>query len=323
MPRTRLYRGGRLEKENFPVEEISDVVTASDAVVWLDLSSPDHAELELVANEFGLHVLAVEDALDKQQRPKLDVYPTHIFISAYSARFDDVSGELATSEVAAFVTDHALITVRKDRQFDIDAVVARWDAAPQMASHGVGFLLHGFLDQLVDSHFESVQTLDEAIEGLEDLLFDGGRRTSEVQRRSFEVRKSLVLLRRVLLPMREVVNSVMRHNIALVDTEMMPYYQDLYDHVLRAYEWTESLRDLVATILETHLTIQGNQLNLIMKKVTSWAAIIAVPTAITGFYGQNVPYPGFAQASGFIMSTSLTIILSVGLYILFKRRDWV
>ena len=101
--------------------------------------------------------------------------------------------------------------------------------------------------------------------------------------------------------MREVVNTLMRRDIGLVTDEMTPYYQDVYDHVLRATEWTESLRDLVTTILETNLTIQGNRLNVITKKVTSWAAIIAVPTAITGFYGQNLPYPGFARTSGFIM----------------------
>jgi len=104
---------------------------------------------------------------------------------------------------------------------------------------------------------------------------------------------------------------------------MGPYFQDVYDHVLRAMEWIESLRDLVSTILETNLTIQGNRQNAIMKKVTSWAAIIAVPTAVTGFYGMNVPYPGFARHSGFVTSMVLLVVLSGGLYLLFKRLDWL
>ena len=116
-----------------------------------------------------------------------------------------------------------------------------------------------------------------------------------MQRRSFELRKSLVLLRRVVLPMREVVNSLMRRDLRVVTEPLHPYYQDVYDHVLRATEWTESLRDLVTTILETNLTIQGNRMNVITKKVTSWAAIIAVPTLVTGVYGMNVPYPGFGK----------------------------
>ena len=103
----------------------------------------------------------------------------------------------------------------------------------------------------------------------------------------------------------------------------MPYYQDIYDHVLRASEWTESLRDLVNSILETNLTIQGNRLNVITKKVTSWAAIIAVPTFITGFYGMNVPYPGFSRQAGFATSIAIMVIAGIVLYIIFKRKDWL
>jgi magnesium transporter len=123
--------------------------------------------------------------------------------------------------------------------------------------------------------------------------------------------------------MREVVNSLLRRDLHIVAEAMTPYYQDVYDHVLRASEWTESLRDLVTTILETNLTIQGNRMNLVMKKVTSWAAIIAVPTAVTGFYGQNVPYPGFAAHSGFWVSSVLIVVLSSLLYWSFRRRDWI
>jgi magnesium transporter len=131
------------------------------------------------------------------------------------------------------------------------------------------------------------------------------------------------VLRRVVLPMREVVNSLMRPTMHVVHEPMLPYYQDVYDHVLRATEWTESLRDLVTTIQETNLTVQGNRFNSIMKKVTSWAAIIAVPTAITGFYGQNVPFPGSGKLWGFIVSIVLTVGVSVGLYVSFRRRDWL
>jgi magnesium transporter len=225
--------------------------------------------------------------------------------------------------VAVFVTHNALVTVRKSDQFDINGVIARWDASPDLAKHGVSFLLHGLLDYVVDGHFTAVQTLDDEIETLEDQLFDDKRPDWVVQRRSFELRKSLVQLRRVVLPMREVVNSLMRRDLHTFDEAMTPYYQDVYDHILRATEWTESLRDLVSAILETNLTIQGNRLNVITKQVTSWAAIIAVPTAITGFYGQNVPYPGFGQASGFYASTIMIVVLSVGLYVLFRRRDWI
>jgi magnesium transporter len=324
MARTRLYRDGNLALEDFPVEDISEHLADEQAVVWLDLCAPTHHDFEVVGQELGLHALAIEDALTEAQRPKLDHYQGHVFLTAYAVQLDPDAGQLHAYEIAAFVTERVLLTVRKDESIDIEAVVERWDASGDLAEHGVAFLVHGLLDYLVDGHFTAVQNLDQAIEDLEDLLFEERRsQIQAVQVRSYQLRKSLVVLRRVVLPNREVVNGLMRPTSHVVGEAMLPYYQDVYDHVLRATEWTESLRDLVTTILETNLTVQGNRLNTIMKKVTSWAAIIAVPTAITGFYGQNVPYPGYGRFWGFVVSTVLTLGMSVGLFFTFRRRDWL
>jgi len=321
--RTRLYRAGRLELEGFPPADISDYITDESVTIWLDLRDPDRDDLNVLSDEFGLHPLAIEDAVYEHERPKLDRYSSHLFLTAYGARLDTGTGKLITSELSAFVTPQALITVRKDDGLDIGAVVERWDDSPDLARFGVGFLLYGLLDYIVDGHFETVRSLDETVETLEDRLFDSSAQSLEVQRRSFELRKSLVLLRRIVLPMREVVNTLMRHDLQLVPDDLMPYYHDLYDHVLRATEWTESLRDLVISILETNLTVQGNRLNVITKKVTSWAAIIAVPTLITGYYGMNVPYPGFGKTIGYTISVIAMVVAALALYLIFKRKDWL
>jgi magnesium transporter len=321
--RNRLYRHGELELEGFPVDDISEYLKDDSTVIWLDLRDPDREDLAVLSAEFGLHPLAVEDAVQDHERPKLDRYRSHLFLAAYAVRLDTGTGQLYTSELAAFITPRALITVRKDDGLDIGAVVAYWDASPDLAGAGVGFLLHGLIDNVVDGHFAAVQALDDTIEGLEDQLFDDRSKGTEVQRRSFQLRKSLVLLRRVVLPMREVVNGLMRRDLHIVDELMMPYYQDVYDHVLRATEWTESLRDLVTTILETNLTIQSNRMNVITKKVTSWAAIIAVPTLVTGFYGMNVPYPGFAHESGVYVSVVIMVVAIITLWMVFRKQDWL
>jgi magnesium transporter len=312
-----------LEAEGFPVAQVSDHLGVEGVTVWLDLEGPDVKDLAVLTEEFGLHPLAVEDAVQKHERPKLDRYPDHLFLSTYAVHLDETTVELASSEIAAFITPNALITVRKDDGFSVDGLVKRWDDGPDLAVHGVAYLLYGLLDDIVDGHFAAVQSLDEQIEQLQDQLFAEAGPGVDVQRRSFALRKSLVLLRRVVLPMREVVNSLMRRDIHRLDEEMIHYYQDAYDHVLRVTEWTESLRDLVTTILETRLTLQGNRLNDIMKKLTSWAAIIAIPTAVTGFYGQNVPYPGFQQEWGFFSSVVLIVVIGGGLYLMFKRKGWL
>ena len=156
--RTRLYREGELIKEDFPPDEISDELRERHGcMIWLDLCQPDAEQLEMVAREFGLHQLAIEDVLEESQRTKIDRYRTHLFMSAYSANLDDDTGELITHEISAFITHHALITVRMDPAFEIDPVVERWDGSPDLAQYGVSSLLYGLLDYLVDGHFRAVE----------------------------------------------------------------------------------------------------------------------------------------------------------------------
>jgi magnesium transporter len=323
MARTRCYLNGKLVNEDFPLEDVSEHLAKSGAVVWIDLTAPDRDELQLLAKEMNLHVLAVEDALEVRQRPKLDQYSDHLFLSAYYADFEGNSADVSVREIAAFITENALITVHPDNDFDFAPVIERWDASPDLSQYGVSFLLHGLLDYLVDGYFDAVQSLDEAIEDLEGDLFETRANQGTIQRRTFDLRKSLVQLRRVILPMREVINTLLRRDLHLLHDEMGPYFQDIYDHVLRATEWTESLRDLIGSILDANLAIQGNRLNIITKKVTGWAAIIAVPTLITGYYGQNVPYPGFSQLSGFYTSVGLIVGGAAILYLVFRRNDWI
>jgi magnesium transporter len=323
MARTRLYRNGVLEAEGFPVAEVSDRLADGDAVVWFDLAAPSPAELESVRQELDLHSLAVEDALQAGQRPKLDHYPGHLFATAYAVELDGDSGRLAAYEVAMFITPRALVTVRPDERFDIDRVLVRWDGAADLAKSGVAFLLHGVLDYVVDTQLDAVQAMDQAIEAMEDELFSTRASDVSVQRHNFALRKSLVGIRKYLLPMSEVATVLLRGDLHLTDERMTPYFQDLYDHVRRATEQTDAMRDLLGTILETRLSVRSNRLNVITKQVTSWAAIFAVPTAITGFYGQNVPYPGSERPAGFWASTIIIVVVSVTLYTVFRRKGWL
>ncbi len=321
--RTRAYRDGKLVAEGFDVARISDHLEDESILVWYDLCEPDPHDLQVLAAEFSLSPLAVEDALTERQRPKLDHYADHLFLSLYAMRLGD-DDVLHSSELAVFVSTRFLVTVRKDGRFDMDRVVKAWDGASDLARYGTSYLLWGLLDVVVDSHFAVAQDLDERLDGLEDLLFEASRDgVAAVQRRSFALRKALVLMRRLVTPMREVLNALLRRELDIVDEHMAPYYQDVYDHVLRASEWTDGLRDLVTTITETNLTIQGNRLNEIMKKLTAYAAIVAVPTAVTGFFGQNVPYPGFGHHSGFWASIVIMVAIAGALFVAFRRQDWL
>jgi len=322
--RTRVWRNGTLEAEDFPFEQISDYLEQPDCLVWADLCQPSKERLSALAEELSLDPHAIEDASSPHERPKATRYATHLFLSAYAVNYNAENGELKVSNISAFGLERGLVTVRLDDQFDISKVVQHWDDNADLMKFGPRALAHGLLDEIVDEYFIALNALDDDVSGLEDVLFDDSASGSrELQRRSYDVRKSVMQARRAILPMREVVNTVMRRVTDEGHNELTPYFEDLYDHVLRSAEWSDSLRDTLNSIFETNLSLSDTRMNTIMKKLTSWAAIIAVPTAITGYFGQNIPYPGFGREWGFGLSLGAIIVIASALYLSFKKRDWL
>jgi magnesium transporter len=322
-PMTRVYRRGVIEAEGFSVAEVSEYLKDPDTVVWVDFCGPSKAELDELAAELNLHELAVEDALGPHQRPKLDHYSTHLFLSCHAVRVDVEEGVLVETEIDAFINERWLITVRKNDHFTIDPVLQRWDRSPDLAVHGVSFLLYGLIDVIVDSYFESVQAFDDYYEEVSYGLFEDRPLDPAQQRHWFEMRRAMVRFHRLVVPLREAISSLMRREHTAVAEPLYPYFQDVYDHILRVSESSDSLRDLVGTIVETNLSLRDYRQNQIVKKVSSWAAIIAVPALVTGFYGMNLPFPGFQQTWGVGASAVLMVGACVGLYVLFRRIDWL
>lgn len=321
--RTRVYRNGVLEAEDFPVDEISDYLAQPDTIVWVDFCAPTKAQIHALSAELGLHELAVEDALGPHQRPKLDHYDNHLFLAARAVTVRADDGELEETEIDAFIDSRWILTVRKNEGFPIEPVLHRWDRSPDLAKHGVSFLLYGLLDLIIDGYFDAVQVFDEFYDEVSEGIFDERPMTPDEQRKWFKMRRALVRFHRLAVPMREAVSALMRRELTAVAEPLYPYYQDVYDHILRVSESTDALRDLVSTIVETNLSLRDYHQNQVMKKVTSWAAIIAVPTLITGYYGMNVPYPGAGEVSGVYLSAGLVVGLSAALYLVFRRRDWL
>jgi magnesium transporter len=324
--RTRVWRNGTLEAEDFSLDLVSDYLEQPDCLVWADICAPNSADLAKLQEELSLDAHAIEDAVAPFERPKASRYKTHLFMTAYAVQHDKTSGELVTSRVSAFSLPHGFVTVRADPSFDIDEVVRRWDDNADLMKFGPKALIHGLLDVIVDSYFEAIESLDDNVEDVEQRLFEDAteRSARELQMQTFTLRKALVQSRRVILPMREVVNTVMRRAVDEAGhAELAPYYEDLYDHVLRAAEWTESLRDMISSIFETSLSLSDTRMNQVMKQLTAWAAIVAVPTAITGWFGQNIPYPGFGRHWGFWESVVLIAGMASILYVIFRRKDWL
>ncbi|GIF16234.1 magnesium transporter [Actinoplanes teichomyceticus] len=301
-----------------------------DAVAWLDLLQPSAADLAAVAAEFGLHPLAVEDALAEHERPKLDRYPDHLFVNVYALSFDGDSGDgddatakVRKVEISAFVTDRALITVHKHRG-DVDQLVDRWDRDTGLAAaSGVDFLLYGLFDVVVDSQYAAARAVDEAMDAIEDRMLGPGGAPRPVRMHGFALRRALAVLRRAVAPMQDVVAEVSRTGGELVDDQLRPYYRDVEDHAERALESIEHSLTRITELLDADLNEQSNILNDITRKLAAWAAVIAVPTALTGYFGQNVPYPGYERTWGFVQSLALLVLSAGALYLYLKRRGWL
>lgn len=224
-----------------------------------------------------------------------------------------------------WVFEHGVVSVHRDDLPEVKEMLNRLDANLDLVSNGPMGIVHAILDVLVDGHFDTVQHLDDVVELVEDQLFDDSIDTQKVQLRVYRLRKELVQFRRVVLPMREIVSTISRpsREAVAVPRVLEPYFNDLYDHSMRVSEWSDSLRDLVATIFETNLSIQDAKLNTVMKKLAGWAAIIAVPTLITGWFGQNVPFLGDGRPLGLWISVGLIIVSSLVLYLVFRKEDWI
>ena len=322
MARTRVWRKGVLETEDFPVERVSDYLEQPDTVVWADLTVPGD-DLHQIADELGLATLAVEDAVESHERPKLDRYPTHLFLTTYGMSVTP-DQQVHLAKVSAFVLPQALVTVH-GADFDVDEVVKAWDDGQEMVDFGTLGLFYGLLDVIVDGHLACLQQLDDQIEDAEDRLFDEPPRSgNDVQRQTYQLRRQLTGVRKVVLPMRDVADAMLRHAEVHADPPgVVERLRDLRDHVIRANEWNDSLRDVIATMFETGLSLADARLNQIVRKLSGWAAIIAVPTAVTGFYGQNLPYPGYQQWWGFLVSSAVIVVLAAGIWILFRKRGWL
>ncbi|MGW0037329.1 magnesium transporter CorA family protein [Gordonia sp. NPDC003376] len=341
--RGQIWRHGK-PVEGFRLDEISEHLDAPDTLIWADLDCPDHDTLAALATELDIDPFAIQDTIAAAERVKTVVYSHYTFMTVYAviprplkdpaadttplgvdrhSPFARRAKSFALQRISIFLMSNALITVRLAPGFDIQEVVDRWSAVGG-EQYGIGALLHGVLDVVVDGHFDAVQRLDADIEELEELLFDDSTGNRYLQRRTYDLRKDLVLLRRVVVPMREVIAAIQRRRFENhAPAELDPHFSDLYDHALRAAEWTESLRDMITTVFETNLALNDARLNTVMKKLTGWAAIIAVPTAITGFYGQNVNFPLFGTTIGYLVSTVLIVVVVGLLYVQFRRRDWL
>jgi magnesium transporter len=322
----RIYRNGRLEDRTFEPSEVSDLLPQPDVLLWLDVEGPTEEDMAMLGREFGFHELALEDCLHPHQRPKIEQYGSYYFLVAYGV--SPSATDLGTHELAAFVGRNYLVTVRKDPPYDLAPTLKRSEAHSQLCTEGGAYLLYLLLDEIVDGYFDALDALEDLSEEVEDAVFQEQEQPTEKemsrQTQIFLLKKQLLKFRRVASPLREVLDVMQRQTIDVVTGALEPYYRDVYDHVLRATDYLDNLRDILSSALEAHLAVVSNRLNEIMKRLTSWGAIILVPTLLAGIWGMNFRHmPELTWTIGYPLALGLMVLSGGLLYRAFKRRGWI
>jgi magnesium transporter len=288
---------------------------------WIDILQPTEQELLRLQERFGLHRLAIEDCLHLDQRPKLEEYPNHQFIvlQGFTSSEQDVC-ELTLHEQHFFLGPDWLISVHELPFEGIEHVRKRvLDDRPLMNGRGVDFLLYLLADALMDRSFPILDRFNEELEDLESAIFENPK--PEQQQRTFELKRALVTLRRVLSPQRDVLGFLARRGIPNVHERTVLYFRDVYDHLIRLHEQIDAGRDLLGNVMEAYLSMVANRTNDITKQLTIFATIFLPLSFITGFFGQNFDVLG--QKGFFWLMLASVFGLPVVLLFWFRSKQWI
>jgi magnesium transporter len=299
----------------------ADQVDTQAEFVWIDIVNPGEEEAELLRDNLKLHPLAVEDTLRRRQRPKIDRYPDHFFVVFYAASINPDRARLALQEVHIFVGAHFLVTVHDRELPQVAEVMRAWKARPDRLA-GPGAVAHALLDAIVDDCLPVVEHFAERVDQLEERILAGKRRSELAP--VIELRHQLIMMRRILSPERELVSSLLRHDLPLLSPDLIPYFQDVYDHLLRITEEIDTFRDLLTGLIEVHSSNAANRLNQTMQTLTAWSIILMTITVVAGVYGMNFRVmPELDLPWGYYGALSLMFALGLSLLIYFRRKGWV
>ena len=316
------YAAGR-RVADLPLSDVRSVLNQQDRFVWIGLFEPHADVLRLVQQEFGLHDLAIEDALTAHQRPKLEQYDGSLFVVLRTAQLNGSDGRIELGETHVFVGHRYVISVRHGSLKSHTGLRARCEAVPHFLSKGPGFVLYALMDFVVDQYLPIVEALEERLEGLEEEIF-GGHFDRQTTARIYRLKRDLLMLKRAVSPLVDVCNRLMRFDINLVPEDTRPYFRDVYDHVVRVNEMIDNLRELLTTALEANLSLVSVAQNEHSKRLAAWAAIIAVPTMIAGVYGMNFDtMPELHWPLGYPLVMALMIGACVSLFVGFRRSGWL
>ena len=315
-----VYAGGTRVR-SVSLDRIDALKTGPGEFVWIGLLEPSEAELNILAERFQLHPLAVGDALNARQMPKVDVYGDQLFVVARTGQLED--DEILYGETDIFVGPQHIITVRHGSGRAHTDLRTHLEASPGQLRHGVDYVLHALLDFIVDGYVPIVEAIEEDVLNMEKHALDAFLRRQEGAR-IFNLRRELMRFRRLLAPMEEVASRLEHHDLPCIDTEVRLYFRDVRGHVRNVGAMVEGLREVLSSGFEASTLLEQQRQGAITRRLAAWAAILAVPTTIAGIYGMNfVNMPELHWRYGYFTVVGGICVICMVLFARFKKARWL
>lgn len=316
----KLYRDGKVASELDISKPIPHMEKPGD-FIWIGLLEPDDGALKRIQDHFGLHPLAVEDALDPRHLPKVEPYGDHLFLVARTANLH--GDKIVYGNTAIFMGRQFIISVRHGSDRAHSPVRAQLEATPWLLKQGPDHVLHAILDFIVDGYTDVVDAMEEKVLAMEDRAiasFLGRAETGRV----FMLRRELFRLQRILGPTEDLANRFIHLELPQIDANIYPYFRDLLDHIRRVIYRVEGLRDTLTSVIETSVLLEQQRQGATTRQLAAWAAILAVPTAIAGIYGMNFDImPELRWKYGYFVVVGSMATVCISLYVRFKRAGWL
>ena len=317
-----IYENGVRRDGKVELEHAYDGRHEPGRFVWIGLYEPTEQEFETLRREFGLHPLAVEDAIHAHQRPKLEVYDEMVFMVLKTARYVDPMEVIQLGEVLVFLGEDFVITVRHGEASSLAGVREALDADPERLKHGPSSALHAILDHVVDDYQPAIEGLDTDIDQVEEQLFSGER--VNPAERIYKLQREVLSFRKATAPLVEPVEKLARGHYLQIHPDVRDYFRDVNDHLIRIRDQLDAMRDLLSSSLQANLAQVGVRQNDDVRKISAWVAIAAVPTAIAGIYGMNFRHmPELRWELGYPAVVAFMALFCGFLYYRFRRSGWL
>lgn len=306
------------------IESMQDALSNPEALLWVSLANPDENEYQILSDIFHFHPLAIEDTQGEEyQPPKIDDFGSYLFLIVHGILSGTDVNTLGTQELDFFLGENYLVSVYQGQNMRaVESVFSRINRDERLYSFGSDYLCHAVLDALVDEYIPIIDQMDEEIEVLEDRVL--AQPSPQTLERILSLKHSIMSLRRIIAPMREVMNRLSRDDFPMIDQQSRIYYRDIYDHLVRIHDMSESIRDIVTGTMDIYLNSTSLRLNEVMRALTVVSTIFLPLSFLAGIYGTNFSntFPAYDHPYGFLILWMVCILIVFGMLAWFRKRGW-